>query len=225
MTESAPRTGRPPKISRTEIVAAADAVVAADGPDALSMRRVATELGCTPMALYHHVRDKDELLRLLLADYADHVEWPALPADPRERMVTAALAVHEVLTARAWFVEILAADDLLGVSALWAPEAIIDGAIGCGLTPEEAVRAYRIIWHYTAGEIIIRSRSARRAADGRPTFREQVFADLDPETLPRLAEVGSRWVELTAEDTYLLGLRALISGLVGRDPSWNEESW
>ncbi|MGW1742139.1 TetR/AcrR family transcriptional regulator [Nocardia sp. NPDC001965] len=215
MTESAPRTGRPPKISRSEIVAAADTVVAADGPGALTMRRVATELGCTPMALYHHVRDKDELLRLLLEDYAEHVEWPALPEDPRERMVTAALAVHEVLTARSWFVEILAADDLLGVSALWAPEAIIDGAVGCGLTADEAVRAYRIIWHYTAGEIIVRARSARRAADGRPTFRAQVFADLDPETLPRLAEVGPRWVELTAEDTYLLGLRALITGLVG----------
>ncbi|MFI2234135.1 TetR/AcrR family transcriptional regulator [Nocardia testacea] len=218
MTESAPRTGRPPKISRAEIVAAADAVVAAGGSAALTMRRVATELGCTPMALYHHVRDKDELLRLLLEDYADRVEWPPLPDDPRERMITAARAVHDVLAARAWVVEILAADDLLGVSALWFPEAIIDGAVACGLTPDEAVRAYRIIWHYTAGEIIIRTRSAQRAADGRPTFREQVFTDLDPQTLPHLAELGPRWVEITAEDTYLLGLRALITGLAGPGP-------
>lgn len=218
MTESAPRTGRPPKISRAEIVAAADAVVADGGSAALTMRRVATELGCTPMALYHHVRDKDELLRLLLEDYADRVEWPPLPDDPRERMITAARAVHDVLAARAWVVEILAADDLLGVSALWFPEAIIDGAIACGLTPDEAVRAYRVIWHYTAGEIIIRTRSAQRAADGRPTFREQVFTDLDPQTLPHLAELGPRWVEITAEDTYLLGLRALITGLAGPGP-------
>lgn len=218
MTESAPRTGRPPKISRAEIVAAADAVVADGGSAALTMRRVATELGCTPMALYHHVRDKDELLRLLLEDYADRVEWPPLPDDPRERMITAARAVHDVLAARAWVVEILAADDLLGVSALWFPEAIIDGAVACGLTPDEAVRAYRVIWHYTAGEIIIRTRSAQRAADGRPTFREQVFTDLDPQTLPHLAELGPRWVEITAEDTYLLGLRALITGLAGPGP-------
>lgn len=219
MTESAPRTGRPPKISRAEIVGAADAVIAADGPAALTMRRVATELGCTPMALYHHVRDKDELLRLLLEDYADQVEWPPLPENPRERVITAARAMHDVLAARAWMVEILAADDLLGIAALWAPEAIIDGAVACGLTLDEAARTYRIIWHYTAGEIIIRARSSRRAAAGRPTFREKVFADLDPETLPRLAELGPRWVGLTTEDTYLLGLRALISGLIGPEPA------
>lgn len=215
MPRSAPRTGRPPKLSRSEIVAAADAVVAAEGATALTMRRVATELGCTPMALYHHVRDKDELLRLLLAEYADSAQWPDLPPDPRERMIVAATAMHDVLAARAWVVEVLAADDLLGVSALWAPEAIIDGAIACGLTPDDAALAYRMIWHYTAGELIIRTRSARRATAGRPTFREQVFAELDPAALPRLAELGPRWVALTTEDTYERGLRALVTGLTG----------
>ncbi|MFD6107744.1 TetR family transcriptional regulator, partial [Nocardia salmonicida] len=41
-------------MSRADIVAAAHRVIAADGVDKLTMRRLATELGCTPMALYHH---------------------------------------------------------------------------------------------------------------------------------------------------------------------------
>lgn len=37
-----------------------------EGLDRLTMRRLADEVGTTPMALYHHVRNKDDLLVLLL---------------------------------------------------------------------------------------------------------------------------------------------------------------
>ncbi|VFB01321.1 TetR/AcrR family transcriptional regulator [Nocardia cyriacigeorgica] len=208
------RTGRPPKISRDDIVAAATAIIDTDGVEKLTMRRLATELGCTAMALYHHVRDKDDLLRLLLNDYADRVRWPPLPDDPRERIIVAATAMHEVLSARPWIVEVITADDLLGVSALWFAESIVAGAMDCGLPADRAVHAYRIIWHYTAGEIIIRSRSAARAAEDRPTYREQIFADLDPRALPRLAALGPRFLVVAAEDTYAQGLDALVDGLL-----------
>ncbi|MDE1671834.1 MULTISPECIES: TetR/AcrR family transcriptional regulator [Nocardia] len=208
------RTGRPARISRAEIVAAANAVIDAEGVEKLTMRRLATELGCTAMALYHHVRDKEDLLRLLLNDYADRVVWPELPEDPRERVRVAARAMHDVLAARPWIVDILAADDLLGVSALWVSESIIDGFVACGLPLDRSVAAYRAVWHYTAGNLIVRARSARRAAEDRPTFRAQVFADLDAETYPRLAALGSGYLSLAAQDTYELGLDALIEGLL-----------
>ncbi|MBF6204465.1 hypothetical protein IU483_10065 [Streptomyces gardneri] len=55
---------------------------------------------------------------------------------------------------------------------------------------------------------------ARRAAEDRPTFRAQVFADLDAETYPRLAALGTDYLSLAARDTYELGLDALIKGLL-----------
>ncbi|WP_227998482.1 TetR/AcrR family transcriptional regulator [Nocardia australiensis] len=212
------RTGRPPRISLPEILAAAHSVIDADGVEKLTMRRLATELGCTPMALYHHVRDKEDLLRLLLNDYADRVVWPDLPEDPRERILVAAKAMHDVLAARSWIVDVLVADDLFGVAALWVSESVIDAAMRAGLAPETAVHAYRAIWHYTAGSLISHAKSARRAAEDRPTYRASVFADLDPETLPRLAALGPRWGELTSADIYEYGLRALVDGLLaGKD--------
>ncbi|MGW5728826.1 TetR/AcrR family transcriptional regulator [Nocardia beijingensis] len=208
------RTGRPARISRAEILAAADSVIEAEGVAKLTMRRLATELGCTPMALYHHVRDKEDLLRLLLNEYADQVVWPDLPEEPRERVRVAARAMRDVLAARPWIVEILAADDLLSVSALWVSESIVDGFVAGGLPLDRAAQAYRVIWHYTAGDLIVRARSARRAAEDRPTFRAQVFAELDAETYPRLAALGSDYLSLAARDTYDLGLDALIDGLL-----------
>ncbi|MFC8537523.1 TetR/AcrR family transcriptional regulator [Streptomyces sp. NPDC057249] len=215
---SAPRKtrGRPPRISREEIIETARRIMDEGGVDRLTMRRLATEVGSTPMALYHHVRDKEELLVLLLDDYAMRtLRRPELPDRPRERTIVAAIAVHEALAACPWVTEVLTADDLMSTSALWFVEQIVDGLVECGLTPEQAVRGYRAIWYYTAGEIMVRAAAARRRADDdRATYRERVFTDLDPGELPRLAQVAERWASLTAEDTYSDGLRALVDGLL-----------
>src|SRR6478752_6318124 len=48
------------------IVDAAIAMADRDGLDGLSMRRLGAELGVDPMSIYHHVRDKDRLLALMI---------------------------------------------------------------------------------------------------------------------------------------------------------------
>ncbi|MEU8870554.1 TetR/AcrR family transcriptional regulator [Streptomyces javensis] len=215
---SAPRKapGRPARISREDIIGTARRIVTEEGADRLTMRRLAKEIGSTPMALYHHVRDKEELLLLLLNDHTERtLHRPALPDQPRERVVVAAVAIHDVLAGCPWIVEVLTADDLMSTAALWFVEQIVDNLVECGLTAERAVHGYRAIWYYTAGEILVRAAAVRRrATDGQPTYRDRVFADIDPGELPRLARVGDRWAELTAEDTYLHGLRALVDGLL-----------
>ncbi|MGK4582198.1 TetR/AcrR family transcriptional regulator [Kitasatospora sp. HPMI-4] len=210
--------GRPPRISREEIIGTALRILDEEGVDRLTMRRLASEIGSTPMALYHHVRNKDELLVLLLDDYATRtLRRPELPAPPCERVIVAAEAIHEVLAACPWIVAVLTADDLLSKTALWFVEQIVDGLVDCGLTLDQAVHGYRAIWYYTAGEIAVRAAAARRRAnDDRPIYRESVFADLDPDEVPRLAQAADRWEALTAQDTYSDGLRALVNGLVTR---------
>ncbi|MFJ9693919.1 TetR/AcrR family transcriptional regulator [Kitasatospora sp. NPDC101183] len=208
--------GRPPRISLDQVLDSARRIVTEEGVDRLTMRRLATEVGSTPMALYHHVRDKDELLVLLLDDYAKRaLRRPDLPADPRERVLVCTAAIHGALADCPWIVEVLTADDLLSTTSLWFVEQILDGLVACGLTPERAVHGYRAIWYYTAGEILVRATAGRRRADSdRATYRERVFADLDPNELPRLANVAARWAVLTAEETYLQGLTALVDGLL-----------
>jgi AcrR family transcriptional regulator len=58
-------TGRRAPRSRDDIAEAAIAVADAEGLEAVSMRRVASELGLGTMSLYHYVRSKDELLDLM----------------------------------------------------------------------------------------------------------------------------------------------------------------
>ena len=211
------RIGRPPTTSRPQILEGARAILDRDGWEKLTIRRLATELGVGATTLYHHVRDKDDLLIQLLEHYAAQLPRPELPADPRERVVAAATVMHDSLAAWPEIVEVLTADDVLGESALWMVEGIVGGALGCGCTPERAVAVYRDIWYYTVGEILVRARAGQRAAQDRPRYRDSVFGSLDPARFPGLAAIGDRWPELTARDTYRQGLRALVDGLLAQD--------
>lgn len=128
MPAEVPRTrgvGRPPRLSLDAIVAAAARILQAEGPERLSMRRLATELGSTPMALYHHVRDKDELLVHVLESQARAMPRPDFPEEPRERLVAASVLLYELLAERPWIIEVLTGDDLIAPSALWIVEVMI----------------------------------------------------------------------------------------------------
>ena len=56
---------RNPPLTRAEVIAAAIGLTRVRGIDSVSMRTVATELGVTPMALYHHIGDKGDLVSLV----------------------------------------------------------------------------------------------------------------------------------------------------------------
>ncbi|MFI9804304.1 TetR/AcrR family transcriptional regulator [Streptomyces sp. NPDC052301] len=211
------RTGRPPRLSQEAILIAAQRILDEEGPEHLSMRRLAQELSSTAMALYHHVRDKDELLLLLLERHAQRFPRPELPTEPRERLIAASQVLHDILAECPWIVQILASDDLMAVSALWIVENMIDAAIECGLSPEDAVYAYRVIWYYTAGELTIRlNRERHRAGLERPPHRDKAFAALSSEEFPQLAALAARWDEITTRDTHSQGLTAIVDGLLSR---------
>ena len=59
---AAPRRGRPPRATPEKIVDAAVALVLAEPDEPLTMARVASSVGLTPMALYRHFKDRDELM-------------------------------------------------------------------------------------------------------------------------------------------------------------------
>ncbi|MFI1420497.1 TetR/AcrR family transcriptional regulator [Streptomyces sp. NPDC020731] len=72
------RTGRGPRpaYTRADIAAAAVRIADAEGLDAVSMRRVAAELGCGTMSLYNYVPRKEDLYELMVdAVGGEHELW------------------------------------------------------------------------------------------------------------------------------------------------------
>jgi AcrR family transcriptional regulator len=210
------RTGRPRLTSRPEIVAAARRLIDRDGWEKLTIRRLGTELGIGATTMYHHVRDKEDLLVLLLNDFIGQVEHPDLPDDPRDQIVTASVVMHDALAAWPWAAEVLTVDGFiarLDESALWAVEIILTATVDAGCTPDQSVYVFRSIWYYTVGEILVRARS-RRPDDQRPIPLDlTTFAASE---LPRLNALREQWGPLAAQDTYPDGLRALVDGLLAQ---------
>lgn len=211
------RAGRPPATSRAEILAAARALIDREGWEKLTIRRLAAELGIGATTVYHHVRDKEDVLVQLLNAHVEQLARPELPDDPRDRIVVAAQAIHDALAAWPLAAEVLATDGFLrrlGRSALWMVEAIVAGAVDCGCSPAQAVDLFRNVWYYTVGEIIVRAHSRRRPAA--PLAPGERFFTGDMSGLPRLAAVGDRWQELAARDVYPAGLAAFVDGLLAQ---------
>jgi AcrR family transcriptional regulator len=103
----APRRGPRPGLTLDGIVEAAIEVAVAEGLGAVSMSRVARELGASTMALYRYVSAKDELLALMV-DRA--IGRPAAPSGPdegwREGLSRWAWGVHDAYRRHRWVLRI-----------------------------------------------------------------------------------------------------------------------
>nr|WP_319688178.1 helix-turn-helix domain-containing protein [Streptomyces sp. ME19-01-6] len=199
------------------IVGTARRILEEEGTAALSMRRLAKEVGSTPMALYRHVRDKDELLILVLTGVSETLPRPALPEEPCERVHVAARHMDDALRDLPWAVEVLSLGELTDRHALWMVEEIVDSAMACGLSERRAVHAYRTLWHYVLGALIFQAALARRSEDPerRPHFPE-MLSEVDSAELPRLSALAGRWQAITDAYDVADELRALVDGLLGR---------
>ncbi|MCX4849530.1 TetR/AcrR family transcriptional regulator [Streptomyces sp. NBC_00893] len=210
--------GNASTLSQQVIIDAAQRILDEEGHQSLSMRRLARSLSITPMALYHHVRDKDELLILLLAKKAQSYPRPELPEEPRERLVAASQLLYDLMSEAAFLSEILASPDLLAVSVSWITDHITEAAAACGLIPEQATRAQQLIWRFTAGELM-----AHRARERLRAKQEQeqdaaapasALAEASPEQHPRITAVADRWPDLIAQNTHRRGLEDIVDGIL-----------
>ena len=180
------------------------------------MRQVAHELGSSPMAIYRHVRDKDELLVLLLDQLAAELPRPRFSREPRRRLHQACLAMHDSLATNEWVVDVLAQGDLIAPSILWLVEEIVAALVSLGCSESEAADGYRAIWQFTVGELIIRRGLDRMAPLARPPFVLEVLTTVDPRKLPTLAALGPYWAPARGADSYDIGVGALLDGLIAR---------
>src|SRR5687767_3323541 len=92
---------RPP-LSRERVLQAAIALADARGLEALSMRKLAQELGVEAMSLYHHVAKKDDILNGIADAVLDEIELPSRSADWKESIRRSATSAHQVFLRHPW---------------------------------------------------------------------------------------------------------------------------
>jgi AcrR family transcriptional regulator len=204
--------GRPPTLDREAVLATALRLLDAEGVEALTMRRLASELGVSAMAPYRHVSSRDELLMVLVDRLAARLVYPPRPADPEEAMLVLWSTIYDSLAEHPWVPEVLARRRLMAPSVLDAIEEIHAALRDAGLTIEAAVRAYRLMWNFTLGALLVR---AGARADG-PSRQRALRGAPDPDRYPMLAAAATAWTAAADRDTYREDLAALIAALLRR---------
>jgi len=110
--------GRPPAHSRDQVVDAAIAIADAAGLGAVTIRRIAADLGAGAMSLYTYVPDKDRLVDLMVDRVAGRTPLPVLSGDWRADLFALVRGQRTMMREHPWVTEALPNRPLTGTNLL-----------------------------------------------------------------------------------------------------------
>jgi AcrR family transcriptional regulator len=206
----APRQTLSPQRIATVAVAVADA----EGLDAVTMRRLATELGVAPMAAYRHLSGKDDLLELMLDHVYRELELPGESAGWRETLREIAVRTRELMHRHPWLAQL-------------PPSAVL------ALTPSRTAVAERSL--RALNELGLDADTAMAVAT---TVSSYTHGAVSSEIAMRLLMAGQGWSDeqqvyksRAPQLTYLLDSgrfpmlkRYIYEGVRKNDPVWQFET-
>jgi AcrR family transcriptional regulator len=219
---------RKPAYTREQIAAAAMRIADAEGTDAVTMRRVATELGAGTMTLYHYVANKQELLALMDDAMMGELLVPELSDDWREALAQIARSSYAVFKRHPWLVEHMGDDDDRGPggpNGMRHFEQSLKAAAMTGLKDIDRMEIVALVDDYVFGHAM----RAREMAGQTQQSEEHIGAMLDyvhsmlsTGDYPHIAEMAGddpranfeRFAKLAADDAFFeRGLQRLLDGI------------
>ncbi|MEV8628846.1 TetR family transcriptional regulator [Streptomyces sp. NPDC051079] len=220
-------------LSRDQVLDTAAALVKEHGPTALTMRRLAAELGTAVTSIYWHVGNRESLLDALVErTVADLGTLRPHGADPAERIVSVARLLRRALRDRPHLVAMVHERGLTEQMFLPAQRALIHEAHAAGLRGARAAELVRAVQFQVVGHVLVernRERSPAQspaetelwstgttttttagtttAGTASPTAASPVDED------PALARALAAPVD--TERLFTTAVRALVAGLLG----------
>jgi len=142
-------------LSRERIVERAIAIADAEGIEAISMRRIAADLGATPMALYNHVANKDELMNGIAGQLLKEIDVSALdPTDWAKAIKIGYTEFRRVLLRHPNLLPVLQRKTEMSSDALRPIELAMSILQGAGFSPGEALLAHWTLSGFAMGHVL-----------------------------------------------------------------------
>ena len=137
-------------LTRERVIEAAVAHADAHGVDALSMRKLAEEVGFGVMSLYNHVANKDEMIEAMVDFVVAEIDPPTLGEDWQASMRASAASANAVLLRHPWVVEQWT-KRMPGPARLRYMEAVLAALACAGLSDEIVYHGYHAITMHIVG--------------------------------------------------------------------------
>jgi len=146
-----PRT----RLTRERVLHAAIALADAEGPEALSMRRIGRTLGVEAMSLYNHVAGKDDLVDGIIQYVLGEMEVPSPREEWRTAIRTRARSAREVFARHPWAMGLLESRSTdSSPLRLGYYDSVLGSLREAGFDTATAIRAFSIVDAFIFGFIL-----------------------------------------------------------------------
>lgn len=200
-------------LTRDEIATVTLSLIDADGVDALTMRGIAEALGASPMSLYVHVRNKQEVIQaavdLVLASIA-----PAdINADPIDGVLDFFERLREEMVKHPGVADTILSMPLQGSATFAVVDAVLHLLDRAGLSDDDALAATVALFSYTLGFTQLSLRPSNVSPELAAEHADQLRR-VDPHRFPSLHRASGSLLDGLSRQQFAKGLRGIIAGLI-----------
>ncbi|MFI8360999.1 TetR/AcrR family transcriptional regulator [Streptomyces sp. NPDC085612] len=197
--------------TRDEVLDVAASLVRQHGPAALTMRRLAAELGTAVTSIYWHVGNRESLLDALVRRTVEEMgALRPVGRTPAERILSVARTLRHELRERPHLIAMVHERGLTERMFLPAQQALVHEVHAAGLRGARAADAVRAVQFQIVGFLLV-ERNRERAPAQSPAESELWDPAAAPDD-PSLARALARPAD--PERLFLLSVRALVTTLL-----------
>lgn len=187
------------------------------GIDALSMRRLADELGVEAMSLYHYVKGKDDLVGGMVDTVESEVELPAADAEWKPALRAMAISFHDMLRRHPWAASpmVPASPTTVSQARLRYMEAMLGRLRQAGFSANMTHHAYHALDSHIAGSTLWAAGFAA-VKQGALELGLKLLRELPRDRYPYFVEHAEQHLTKPVRDgvnTFEFGLDLILDGL------------
>jgi AcrR family transcriptional regulator len=210
------------RLTRARIVEAALHIMDAEGLEAVSMRRVARDLGVEAMSLYNHVESKEDILDGICEQVMGEFDFPSPTGDWAEDCRRGARSWRRLLQAHPDVMRLFAErrGPVRSVDSLRPMEFALRLFREAGLSDRDTAQAFHAFGGYIQGFVMMEGGSIAGGTDEEHMKAHAELAEsLPPDEFAALLAISPFFAECDSDEQFEFGLDLLIRGLqakVGR---------
>lgn len=202
-------------LSKERVLRAAITLADEGGIEALTMRKLAQELGVEAMSLYYHVANKDDILDGIVDTVVSEIEVPSKEVAWKAAIRQSAISAHDVLLRHPWACRLMLSHTRVLLGRLRYMDSLLATLREGGFSPEMTHHAYHALDSHIMGFTLWEA-SFTFTAEDLPKLGATFLQELPTGEYPYLVEhVEQHLDESSREDEgeFEFGLDLILDGL------------
>jgi len=212
ISRAEPRT----RLTRERVLRVGLAHADAGGLEALTMRKLAEELGVAPMALYRHVANRDDLVDGMVDVVFGEIDLPSSSDDWRAAMRQRAISVRDVLSRHRWAIGLMESRANPGPANLRHHDAVIGSLRAAGFDMATVAHAYSLLDSYIYGFALTKMNLPFESGDDVAEIAQTMLEPFPVDEYPNLVAFITEHAMKPGydyADEFEYGLDAILDGL------------